>query len=80
MGNKASVSEGEDDEERTPAILRGVTPLGTPEFTNGGGEEPDDEVELPPPMKPIQEPILVTTGPPGVPTIDENSCKRVRKL
>ncbi|KAB0795880.1 hypothetical protein PPYR_09941 [Photinus pyralis] len=76
MGNKTSVSEGEDEEERT-VTLRGITPIAPSEFTNGGGEEADDEVELPPPMKPIQESILVTAGPPGaVPTIDENSCKR----
>lgn len=79
MGNKTSVSEGEDDEDRAPPLLRGVgvASLAAPELTNGGSEEADDEVELPPPMKPIQEPILVTSGPPGVPTIDENSCKRV---
>ncbi|XP_031347696.1 triple functional domain protein-like [Photinus pyralis] len=80
MGNKTSVSEGEDEEERT-VTLRGITPIAPSEFTNGGGEEADDEVELPPPMKPIQESILVTAGPPGaVPTIDENSCKRVSSL
>ncbi|KAF5295457.1 hypothetical protein FQR65_LT10445 [Abscondita terminalis] len=79
MGNKTSVSEGEDDDERTVSS-RANRCLAAPELTNGGGEEADDEVELPPPMKPIQEPILVTTGPPGVPTIDENSCKRVSSL
>lgn len=88
MGNKTSVSEGEDEEERpAPTALRGVPSLAAPELANGGSEEADDEVELPPPMKPIQEPILVTSGPPGgagpvapscIPTIDDNSCKRVR--
>lgn len=80
MGNKTSVSEGEDEEERVPSTLRAVVSLAPSELTNGGSEEAEDEVELPPPMKPIQEPILVTSGPPGVPTIDENSCKRVRTL
>jgi hypothetical protein len=37
-------------------------------------------VELPPPMKPIQEPIVVTSTPPGVPDIEENPCKRVRQV
>ncbi|KAF5296697.1 hypothetical protein FQA39_LY12397 [Lamprigera yunnana] len=79
MGNKTSVSEGEDDEERAVSI-RTMPSLAAPEFTNGGADEADDEVELPPPMKPIQEPILVTSGPPGIPINDENSCKRVSSL
>lgn len=74
MGNKPSVSEGEDEEERAPITRLPTTP-GAPELTNGGGEEAEDEVELPPPMKPIQEPILVTTT--AAPVIEENPCKRV---
>lgn len=81
MGNKPSVSEGEDDEERPPISYPGArsTPAHT-ELPNGGAEDVDDEVELPPPMKPIQEPILVSSGQPpvsGVPVIEENPCKRV---
>lgn len=77
MGNKPSVSEGEDDEDRAPLNLKNTR---SAELTNGGGEDADEELELPPPMKPIQEPILVATGPPnipGVPDIVENPCKRV---
>lgn len=84
MGNKPSVSEGEDDEDRPPlSLLKGAKSLGS-DIANGGsgggggGEDADEEVELPPPMKPIQEPILVTSPPPGVPDIEENPCKRVR--
>ena len=77
MGNKPSVSEGEDDEDRLHSSLKGAKSLGA-ELTNGGGEDADEEVELPPPMKPIQEPIVVTSTPPGVPDIEENPCKRVR--
>lgn len=73
MGNKPSVSEGEDEEDRAP--IRLPTTLGPPELTNGGGEEAEDEVELPPPMKPIQEPILVAAN--TAPVIEENPCKRV---
>lgn len=82
MGNKPSVSEGEDDEDRAPLTLKSARSVGAAELTNGGGEDVDEELELPPPMKPIQEPILVTSGPPsmpGVPDIVENPCKRVSK-
>jgi hypothetical protein len=79
MGNKPSVSEGEDDEDRLPLSLKGAKSMGS-ELTNGGGEDADEEVELPPPMKPIQEPIVVTSTPPGVPDIEENPCKRVRQV
>lgn len=74
MGNKPSVSEGEEDEDRPPLSLKGAKSLGS-ELANGG-EDVDEELELPPPMKPIQEPILVTSPPPGVPDIEENPCKR----
>lgn len=80
MGNKPSVSEGEDEEERQPLSLKSAKSLGASELTNGGGEDVEEELELPPPMKPIQEPILVGSGPPsipGVPDIVENPCKRV---
>lgn len=80
MGNKPSVSEGEDDEEHAPLNLTTVKSMGA-ELTNGGGEDVEEEVEIPPPMKPIQENILVGTGPPsiaGVPDIVDNPCKRVR--
>lgn len=82
MGNKPSVSEGEDDEDRAPLTLKSARSVGASELTNGGGEDVDEDVELPPPMKPIQEPILVASGPPsipGVPDIVENPCKRVSK-
>ncbi|CAH1132932.1 unnamed protein product [Ceutorhynchus assimilis] len=70
MGNnKSSVSEGEEEDDRITS-LKGAKSLGS-EITNG--DEVDDEVELPPPMKPIQEPIL---GPQAPPEIDENPCKR----
>lgn len=44
-----------------------------------GGEDADDDLELPPPMKPITEPILVTTanGPPGSTIPNELPGKRV---
>ncbi|XP_060534993.1 triple functional domain protein isoform X2 [Cylas formicarius] len=78
MGNnKSSVSEGEEDDERSNHSLKGAKSLGA-EITNGG-EDVDEECELPPPMKPIQEPILVTSPPPGVPGVsemDDNPCKR----
>lgn len=77
MGNKPSASEGEDEEDRQ--TLKSAKSLGA-ELTNGGGEDADEEVELPPPMKPIQEPIVVTSTPPGVPDIEENPCKRVSVL
>ncbi|CAH0547747.1 unnamed protein product [Brassicogethes aeneus] len=78
MGNKPSVSEGEDEEERHAGAAAHGGGARTPgvEITNGGGEDADEELELPPPMKPIQEPILVTSPPPGVPDIEENPCKR----
>lgn len=75
MGNKPSVSEGEEDEDRSSASLKAAKSLGA-ELANGA-EDADEELELPPPMKPIQEPILVTSPPPGVPDIEENPCKRV---
>lgn len=84
MGNKPSVSEGEDDsDDKTSNSLKGAKCLGH-EIANGaaGGEEPEEEFELPPPMKPIQEPILVTAPPPPVPgvaEIEDNPCKRVSK-
>ncbi|KAL3284862.1 hypothetical protein HHI36_019000 [Cryptolaemus montrouzieri] len=82
MGNKPSVSEGEDeDEQRPPLNIKGAKSLGA-ELANGAsaGDDVDEELELPPPMKPIQEPILVTSPPPGVPDIEENPCKRVSSL
>lgn len=87
MGNKpSSVSEGEDEEERAPLSVRPSSTVGTTatgELTNGGGDEPEEELELPPPMKPIQEPILVgaavNTQPPTT-VIEENPCKRVSTI
>lgn len=82
MGNKPSVSEGEDeDEHRTPLSIKNAKLLGS-ELANGAnaGDDVDEDLELPPPMKPIQEPILVTSPPPGVPDIEENPCKRVSFL
>lgn len=83
MGNKPSVSEGEDDDERAPISLKNARSLGGSELTNGGGEDAEEEVELPPPMKPIQEPILVATGPssmPGVPDIVEKGVSKELSL
>lgn len=96
MGNnKSSVSEGEEDEDRTTPLkgakslgnapLRALKPNQSTLGINPGaeianGDEVDEECELPPPMKPIQEPILVPqppSGVPGVPEIEENPCKRV---
>lgn len=97
MGNnKSSVSEGEEEEDRTTPLkgakslgnaapLRALKPNQTTLGINPGseitnGDEVDEECELPPPMKPIQEPILVPQQPPGVPgvpEIEENPCKRV---
>lgn len=94
MGNKPSVSEGEEEEERpSSSSLKGAKSLGGSELANGGSganagtvpvsgtsntEEFDEELEIPPPMNPIKEPILVTSPPPGVPDIEENPGKRVR--
>ncbi|XP_045464356.1 kalirin isoform X2 [Harmonia axyridis] len=82
MGNKPSVSEGEDEDElRPPLSIKSAKSLGS-ELANGAntGDDVDEDLELPPPMKPIQEPILVTSPPPGVPDIEENPCKRVSSL
>lgn len=85
MGNKPSVSEGEEDpDDRISNSLKGAKSLGS-EIANGaaGSEEPEEELELPPPMKPIQEPMLVTAPPPPVPgvaEIEDNPCKRVSNL
>lgn len=70
-----AVSEGEEEEEvelddgETPTFLE-----------QNGGEDGEDDFELPPPMKPITEPILVATGngPPGSTIPDELPGKRVR--
>ena len=64
MGNKQSVSEGEDDTEDKDVGVgmgmgMGISGSSTNLNNNGAPEEMDDEVELPPPMKPIQEPLLV---------------------
>lgn len=83
MGNKpSSVSEGEDEEDRLPLSLvrpSSTSGAGAPgELTNGGGDEPEEELELPPPMKPIQEPILAgSAAQQATTTIEENPCKRV---
>lgn len=65
MGNKPANSEGDGEGEDE------ISPL-----TNGAPDEPEEEVELPPPMKPLQEPLLVAapTQPPTVTTtIPEDS-------
>ena len=70
-------SEGEEEEEleyedgEAPAFLE-----------QNGGEDGEDDLELPPPMKPITETILVATGngPPGSTTQDELPGKRVTSL
>lgn len=80
MGNKPSVSEGEDEEDRVPVSAPSVRSGTSTELANGAGEDGEEEVELPPPMKPIQEPILVSSATPpicGVSVIEENPCKRV---
>lgn len=72
-----AASEGEEEEEvegedgETPAFLE-----------QNGGEDGDDDLELPPPMKPITEPILVATGngPPGSTIPEELPGKRVSLL
>ncbi|XP_071053767.1 triple functional domain protein isoform X4 [Onthophagus taurus] len=81
MGNKPSVSEGEEEDDRLgpTTVTARTAAAGQPEMTNGGGDDADEEVELPPPMKPIQEPILVTAVPPsvpGIPSIEEQPGKR----
>nr|CAI5847113.1 unnamed protein product [Callosobruchus analis] len=88
MGNKPSTSEGEEDTSGEAAHHAGRK---TSDMANGGtlvpAEDADEEVELPPPMKPIQEPILVTsstaTPPSALPQPglvsdgeDNNPCKR----
>lgn len=69
MGNKPSVSEGEEDEDRLPHYSK--------ELANG---EEAEEIELPPPMKPIQETILVPPTVTGIPPTEDNPCKRVSFL
>ncbi|XP_046409767.1 kalirin isoform X2 [Neodiprion fabricii] len=70
-GRAASEGEEEEDVEgedgETPAFLE-----------QNGGEDGEDDLELPPPMKPITEPIVVVTGngPPGSTIPDELSGKR----
>ncbi|XP_051163454.1 triple functional domain protein isoform X3 [Leptopilina boulardi] len=72
-----ATSEGEEEEElgyedgETPAFLE-----------QNGGEDAEDDLELPPPMKPITEPILVATGngPPGSTAPDELPGKRGTSL
>lgn len=72
-----TVSEGEEEEEvecddgEVPAFLE-----------QNGGEDAEDDFELPPPMKPITEPILVAAGngPPGSTIPDELPGKRVSVL
>lgn len=54
------VSEGEEGEEEEVECEDGET---TEKYLEqNGGEDGDDDFELPPPMKPIPEPILVATG------------------
>ncbi|XP_066586985.1 triple functional domain protein isoform X3 [Prorops nasuta] len=68
-----ATSEGEEEEEpesedvEAPAL-----------FEQNGGEDAEDDLELPPPMKPITEPILVTAGngTPGSTLPDELPGKR----
>ena len=72
-----AVSEGEEEEEvelddgEAPTFLE-----------QNGGEDGEDDFELPPPMKPITEPILVATGngPPGSTIPDELPGKRVSRF
>ncbi|CAG9857602.1 unnamed protein product [Phyllotreta striolata] len=96
MGNKPSASEGEEEEERAATASASPLTASSPpprdgrqpaDMANGGvgvAEDVDEELELPPPMKPIQEPILATASPPppapGLPDIEDNPCKRVSSL
>ncbi|KAK0088984.1 hypothetical protein PV325_009867 [Microctonus aethiopoides] len=68
-----AVSEGEEEEE--VECDDGEQP---PFLEQNGGEDADDDFELPPPMKPITEPILVAAGngPPGSTIPDELPGKR----
>ncbi|XP_015125607.1 triple functional domain protein isoform X1 [Diachasma alloeum] len=55
-----TVSEGEEGEEEEVECEDSET---TEKYLEqNGGEDGDDDFELPPPMKPIPEPILVATG------------------
>ncbi|XP_015585806.1 triple functional domain protein isoform X4 [Cephus cinctus] len=71
-GRAATEGEEEDEVEcedgEAPAFLE-----------QNGGEDAEDDLELPPPMKPITEPILVASGngPPGSTIPDELPGKRV---
>lgn len=76
--------ESEDQQEIEVDLDADVTEIDDTAVTSlqeqNGGEDADDDLELPPPMKPINEPILVTTanGPSGSTIPSELPGKRVR--
>ncbi|XP_044587517.1 kalirin isoform X2 [Cotesia glomerata] len=69
-----TVSEGEEEEEEVECDDSETPPF----LEQNGGEDAEDDFELPPPMKPITEPILVAAGngPPGSTVPEELPGKR----
>lgn len=67
MGNKpVAQNQSEEEEERLPPLM------GPRGMLDQNGEEAEDEVELPPPMKPINEPLVVAGS-------EDNQGKRVSR-
>ncbi|KAF0772308.1 triple functional domain protein-like isoform X4 [Aphis craccivora] len=59
---QSSAKKGSDKKYKSP-VSEATKSL--PNEDEQNGEEPDDELELPPPMKPISESILVNTSDPN---------------
>ena len=79
MGNSRSSVQPEDEEgaaEKKPSRSCSGGDFGHPFVEPNGGDEADDEVEVPPPMKPISEQLLAATANA---ICDESQAKRVRK-
>ncbi|XP_049828356.1 kalirin isoform X4 [Schistocerca gregaria] len=75
MGNKQAVAQPEGEESSAEERLA-PAPSSRPPFVDQNGEEPEDDVELPPPMKPISEPLVVA----GAASADESQGKRSSSL
>lgn len=77
-----------EDEVTTPATAGSITPTSTPQYmsqVNNSQQqdyEAEEEVglELPPPMKPIQEPCVISNGPPAFKDMKENPVNLVSRL
>ncbi|CAG2053063.1 unnamed protein product [Timema podura] len=63
MGNKqAGQGQSEGEEEASSSSSSSAPRAPVAPYLDQNGEEGEEEVELPPPMKPISEPILVTSA------------------